>query len=546
MAQIIIQGIGAGSTLRCSNNNSACGACSTVAGGANNRSTRTYSTVGGGFQNTNVSSGATIGGGQSNTIGESINLTTAQQSVNSTIIGGTLNKSLFGCNNFIGGGSSNDASGEVNTILGGCKNAHTGKNLIASTIGGGVGNTTLNSYNLIGGGLANTTRGIYSTVVGGCTNKTSTSFGTIIGGKNNASVGCYSFIGGGSDNIGNNPYSVIGGGIFNLVNSNCGVIGGGICNIINPNSPNSSIIGGSSNRILSETSIIGGGSVNQTYGINSVIGGGRANTTIGGNSAILGGQGNTASGAYSSVLGGSNNTAVGQNSSIMSTNSYVTGNRSLVLGGQNLLGTQDDTVYVPYLNINDLGTNSSVNNLGVDINGNVVIGQGVIGNFDVDGLLVEGTPSFLGVVVPTPLNLSATSIFNGLTQSSSNVIYDDFSAFNQLTGRWTCPVAGRYNLSFFIHLSDPTYGWQNPSLVPGSNLLSAVVAGLVNPITQVVYAANNFFPSVPQLYADINGAQWGVELAVGDVVSLVILNTSGVFYNPQPGDYFRFSLQKIG
>jgi len=545
MAQIIIQSIGPGSTLRCGNNNSAPGACSTVAGGANNRSTRTYSTVGGGFQNTNVSSGATIGGGQSNTIGESINLTTAQQSVNSTIIGGTLNKSLFGCNNFIGGGSSNNASGEVNTILGGCKNTHTGKNLIATTIGGGVGNTTLNSYNLIGGGLANTTRGIYSTVVGGCTNKTSTSFGTIIGGKNNASVGCYSFIGGGSDNIGNNPYSVIGGGIFNLVNSNCGVIGGGICNIINPNSPNSSIIGGSSNRILSETSIIGGGSVNQTYGINSVIGGGRANTTIGGNSAILGGQGNTASGAYSSVLGGSNNTAVGQNSSIMSTNSYVTGNRSLVLGGQNLLGTQDDTVYVPYLNINDLGTNSAVNNLGVDINGNVVIGQGAIGNFDVNGLLVEDTPSILGVFVPDQNNLNATKLENGAQQVLTNVIYDDLSAYDSSTGVWTCPLNGRYNMSFFIHLSDPLQGWLT-SVSPAPTVGGALVAGLTNFITGEVYTSNSFLASVPQLYADINGASWGIELTIGDQICLKIMNTTGISYIPQVGDYLRFSLQKIG
>jgi hypothetical protein len=132
------------------------------------------------------------------------------------------------------------------------------------------------------------------------------------------------------------------------------------------------------------------------------------------------------------------------------------------------------------------------------------------------------------------------------SQIAPSVIYDDFSAYNTSTGRWTCPSTGRYNLSFFVHLTDSVNGWQNPSTVPGANLDSAVVAGLVNPITNEVYAANNFFPSVPQLYADINGAQWGVELTAGDQICLKVMNTSGVLYIPSVGDYFRFSLQKVG
>jgi hypothetical protein len=76
-----------------------------------------------------------------------------------------------------------------------------------------------------------------------------------------------------------------------------------------------------------------------------------------------------------SHAGGYNSIASGLTSFIHSTNSLVTGDRSVVLGGQNITGTTNDTVYVPNLNISTLGTGTSVNNLGIDSNGNVVAGD---------------------------------------------------------------------------------------------------------------------------------------------------------------------------
>jgi len=66
----------------------------------------------------------------------------------------------------------------------------------------------------------------------------------------------------------------------------------------------------------------------------------------------------------------------GEYSFVHSNNSKVYGDRSVVLGGSGITGNTDDTVYVPYLNIRDLATGTSVNNLGVDSQGNVVIGSG--------------------------------------------------------------------------------------------------------------------------------------------------------------------------
>jgi hypothetical protein len=86
------------------------------------------------------------------------------------------------------------------------------------------------------------------------------------------------------------------------------------------------------------------------------------------------GEGTTASGSQSHA-GGFGSIASGATSFIHSYDSIVTGDRSAVIGGQNITGTTADTVYVPYLNIQSLATGTSVNNLGVDSGGNVVVGS---------------------------------------------------------------------------------------------------------------------------------------------------------------------------
>jgi len=547
MAQIIFPGTGTGSTQR--QGNSASGNYSTVAGGINNQARCVFSTVGGGTGSTVFSSGATIGGGQCNTIGETGPMASKDRktSPNSTILGGFNNKMVFGGCSFIGGGCQNYVDGFNNTIIGGQKNT-TYEKVCESSIGGGFSNTTFNSWTTIGGGRFNSARGIYSTIVGGSGNTTNSNFNMIGSGRNQKAIGTYGFIGGGCNNLTNGDYSVAGGGFSNTANANQSVIGGGNLNTITTDSCTASIIGGTCNTISSsELSFVGGGFNNSILNYAGVIGGGRSNTVTGFGSGVLAGRLNKVTGANSNILGGILNTVSGNYSIALSTNSYVTGDRSVVVGGQNLAGTSDDTVYVPFLNIRDLGLNAAVTNIGVDIDGNVVPGQNSSGNFAVDGILVEGVPSVLGPVLPDPNALSTTNLINGVGQSTTTIIYDDFgTSYNTLNGIWTCPSSGRYNISYFVHLTDSVSGWQNPSTTPGSNLNSAVVAGLINPITGFIYAANNFFPSVPQLYCDINGAQWGVELNAGDQMLLVIMNTSGVFYTPSTGDYFRFSLQKVG
>ena len=96
----------------------------------------------------------------------------------------------------------------------------------------------------------------------------------------------------------------------------------------------------------------------------------RVNQTIGDvgayadQSCILGGLNHNidSSSTNSGIFGGSSNRVVGSL-------------RSVILGGQNITGTTNDTVYVPYLNISNIGTGTSISNLGFDTNGNVVVGS---------------------------------------------------------------------------------------------------------------------------------------------------------------------------
>jgi hypothetical protein len=107
-----------------------------------------------------------------------------------------------------------------------------------------------------------------------------------------------------------------------------------------------------------------------------------------------------------SHAGGYNSIASGETSFIHSYNSMVFGDRSVVIGGQGITGTSNDTVYVPYLNIKNIGSGSSVINLGLDSNNNVVTGTTGGGSFT--GGTVTGETIFTGGISAT--TISATTI----------------------------------------------------------------------------------------------------------------------------------------
>jgi hypothetical protein len=72
--------------------------------------------------------------------------------------------------------------------------------------------------------------------------------------------------------------------------------------------------------------------------------------------------------------GGYGTQANGRFSFVHGQSSQANGNNTIVLG-KSIIGNEDDTTYVDKFNIKTLGTATSVNNLGIDVDGNVVVGS---------------------------------------------------------------------------------------------------------------------------------------------------------------------------
>ena len=182
------------------------------------------------------------------------------------------------------------------------------------------------------------------------------------------------FLGGGMNNIINYSTSavILGGTNHSILSGNSSIILGGNNNDIQarPGSDlgQASILGGSGNCIIDTTSdsdrsfIIGGINNDINNSVDSIMLGTALsdiiNSSFGG--FILGGNNLLVdSSNYSGMIGGNGNV-------------INNADRSVVLGGQNITGTTDDTVYVPNLNIGTVGGGTPINNLGIDSIGNVV------------------------------------------------------------------------------------------------------------------------------------------------------------------------------
>ena len=284
--------------------------------------------------------------------------------------------------------SNNSATGSQSTVSGGVGNTSSGN---GSTISGGLSNTTSNYYSTVAGGALNVASAEYSFIGSGRKNTTENSFSVVVGGEFNF-AGCEcSIVGGGQYNTVTYEYSSILGGYNNQVTSSFSSILGGFLNQVDGSC--SIVVGGDNNISYSDSAIIGGGSFNQnysTYGTigggfqnkvyldGATVGGGQSNTAIQFNSTIAGGYGNTVDGENSFGVGFCNN-LTGNSSSILSNFGVLNANCSVILGGSNITGDTDNTVYIPQLNLSILNTGTSVNNLGIDSNGFVIVGTDVTG-----------------------------------------------------------------------------------------------------------------------------------------------------------------------
>lgn len=313
--------------------NMALGSNSAIVGGYRGVASSYYSFVGGGYKNSATTSYSVVVGGYGNLV-----------STDESVVNGGRNNRIFGgYRAFIGGGNNNTISGNTyNIIVGGANNSNNG---YTSIIGGGNDNiiSTGGAKAFIGGGFENEVNGYGATIVGGRGNVASGNYSSIGGGHSNISSGNFSTIGGGRGHFSSGVGSFIGGGGFYAGYGNYGN---------SATTQNSAIVGGYKNSISSGAAhaFIGGGGYNSVSTLQSVILGGKHSSIQGAGyySAIVGGRNHTITdGYYSAIIGGLNN--------------YATGN-AVVIGGNNISGTSNNTVYVPTLNLNNVPDNDNALN----------------------------------------------------------------------------------------------------------------------------------------------------------------------------------------
>jgi hypothetical protein len=165
-------------------------------------------------------------------------------------------------------------------------------------------------------------------------------------------------------------------------------------------------------------------------------------TTASGQASHSEGSLTTASG-FASHAGGNNSAASGDTSFIHSTNSKALGDRSVVLGGQNITGTTDDTVYVPYFNIQSATTDNSLTEFLVkDINGDVKT-RGV-DTITFTGGTVPGPTIFTGGVTANTLNVTGLTQTSGIT-STGGITFKQItinSSYTATTSDYMIDVSG--------------------------------------------------------------------------------------------------------
>lgn len=150
-----------------------------------------------------------------------------------------------------------------------------------------------------------------------------------------------------------------------------------------------------------------------------------------------------ANGTGSCFSSGVRTNAKGNHTFIHSTDSSVTGERSVVLGGTKITGSAPDTVYVPYLNIGSTLANDALTNvLVIDATGSVKVrtaaSLGGTGSFDTGSFVT--TSSFNNYTASVNTSISNLNTFSSsinlitgsfATTSSLNTLSSSFNSYTQ-------------------------------------------------------------------------------------------------------------------
>lgn len=192
---------------------------------------------------------------------------------------------------FIGGGRRNRAGSDDGDLYNGAE----------AVIGGGSFNNAVGQLSFVGGGTGNTAIGRTSGVASGLYSSSDGDSAFVGGGEQNVAGGFAAFIGGGKGNLSNKNFCVVGGG----ENNTAGLPG------YEEGDGWTTVGGGRDNVALVQYATVAGGQLNEANGAFTAIGGGLSNLSGAGWATIAGGSLNTAHGICGAVPGGVQNSADG-------------------------------------------------------------------------------------------------------------------------------------------------------------------------------------------------------------------------------------------
>ena len=148
------------------------------------------------------------------------------------------------------------------------------------------------------------------------------------------------------------------------------------------------------------------------------------------------------------------------------------------------------------------------------------------------GLRAQSTPTSLTKVTPT----NTVNLYDANAQKQLlTEIYDDDNAYNPLTGIWTCPADGRYDLNFYVHLSKVGVGFSS----------GMFIAGIITPVSAGYYTVSSMTLNQATRHIDITGSALALNLTAGLQLQLNIINISDQDYTASSGDIARLSIQRV-
>lgn len=142
-----------------------------------------------------------------------------------------------------------------------------------------------------------------------------------------------------------------------------------------------------------------------------------------------------------------------------------------------------------------------------------------------------------GVVILFPVGDVEYQIVNGVTTTQ----------YDPITGIWTCPETGKYDINYNVYLTCPdqeSFGWGNTATTGGIYTIGVTSTGSGT----TVYCADTF-TIVKDLYYTriyLTGGVQGKMMTVGEQIVLRHQNMTGINYTGISGDNIDWAIRRVG